>query len=124
MLPNYRLARHLCSSTPLVYWRASEASETVLGVDNAKSGICYMYIWMYGWYVCPLNARAGNFILKLQSVRKFLRKRLLFKKQKVDSTGYYGIEDPFPDLISKILRFRGYGVLIVGCQESLVVRKP
>ncbi len=25
----------------LVYWRASEASETVLGVDNAKSGICY-----------------------------------------------------------------------------------
>ncbi len=25
----------------LVYWRASEASETALGVDNAKSGICY-----------------------------------------------------------------------------------
>ncbi len=24
-----------------IYWRASEASETVLGVDNAKSGICY-----------------------------------------------------------------------------------
>ncbi len=24
-----------------VYWRASVASETVLGVDNAKSGICY-----------------------------------------------------------------------------------
>ncbi len=38
--------------------------------------------------------------LKLQRVRNFLRKRLLFKKQKVDSTGYYGIEDPFPDLIS------------------------
>ncbi len=37
----FRLARHLYSSTPLVYWRASEASETVLGVDNAKSGICY-----------------------------------------------------------------------------------
>ncbi len=47
------------------------------------------------------------FILKLRSVRKFLRKRLLFKKQKVDSTGYYGIEDPFPDLISKLRRFRG-----------------
>ncbi len=45
--------------------------------------------------------------LKLQSVRKFLRKHLLFKKQKVDSTGYYGIEDPFPDLISKLRRFRG-----------------
>ncbi len=27
-----------------VYWRASVASETVLGVDNVKSGICYMYI--------------------------------------------------------------------------------
>ncbi len=26
------------------------ASETVLGVDNAKSGICYIY--MYGWHVC------------------------------------------------------------------------
>ncbi len=24
-----------------VCWRASVASETVLGVDNAKSGICY-----------------------------------------------------------------------------------
>ncbi len=23
-------------------WRVSKASETVLGVDNAKSGICYM----------------------------------------------------------------------------------
>ncbi len=42
-----RLARHLCSSTLLVYWRASVASETVLGVDNAKSGICYMYICMW-----------------------------------------------------------------------------
>ncbi len=46
-----------------VYWRASEASETVLGVDNAKSGICYIYVCMYGWYVCSLNARAGNFFL-------------------------------------------------------------
>ncbi len=47
------------------------------------------------------------FILKLQSVRKLLRKRLLFKTQNVDSTGYYGIEDPLPDLISKLRRFRG-----------------
>ncbi len=115
----------------------SEASETVSGVDNAKLGICYMYVCMYVWYVCPLNARAGNFfspkntaflgltpvysettalskpyfILKLRSVRKFLQKRFFFKKQKVDSTGYYGIEDPFPDLISKLRRFLGgYGV--------------
>ncbi len=46
-----------------IYWRASVASETVLGVDNAKSGICYIYVCMYGWYVCSLNARAGNFFL-------------------------------------------------------------
>ncbi len=34
---------------------------------------------------------------------------------------FYGIEDPFPDLISKFLRFTRYGVPIVSCQESLVV---
>ncbi len=104
---------------------------------------------MYGWYVCSLNARAGNFlqkrrlfrldpvysettalskpyfILKRRSVSKFRRKRLLFKKQKIDSTGYYGIEDPFPDLISKLRRFMGgYRVPVVGCQEPLVVRMP
>ncbi len=45
--------------------------------------------------------------------------------QKVDSTGYYGIEDPFPDLISKLRHFMGgYGVPVVGCQEPLVVRMP
>ncbi len=65
------------------------------------------------------------FILKLQSVRKFLRRCLLFKKQKVDSTGYYGIEDPFPDLISNFaVLWGGYGVPVVGCQELLVVRMP
>ncbi len=45
------------------------------------------------------------FIFKLQSVRKFLRKCLLFKKQKVDSTGYYGIENPLPELNSKLRLF-------------------
>ncbi len=56
-------------------------------------------------------------ILKRRSVRKFLRKCLLFKKQKVDSTGYYGIENPIPDLISKLRLFMGgYGVPVVGCQ--------
>ncbi len=65
------------------------------------------------------------FILKRRSVRKFLRKYLLFKKQKVDSPGYYGIEDPFPDSISKLRRFMGgYGVPVDGCQEPLVVRMP
>ncbi len=38
------------------------------------------------------------FILKLLSVRKFLRKCSLFKKQKVDTTGYYDIGVPLPDL--------------------------
>ncbi len=57
-------------------------------------------------------------------MRKFLRKCLLFKKQKVDSTGYYGIEDPFPDLISILRRCGGHGVPVVGCQELLVVRMP
>ncbi len=104
-------------------------------MQNRVYVICiyvYMYVCMYGLYVCPLKARAGNFflqkhgflgltplyyettalskpyfILKRRSVRKFLQKRLLFKKQKVDSTGYYGIEDPFPDLISKLRRFMG-----------------
>ncbi len=47
------------------------------------------------------------FILKLQSVRKFLRKRMLFKKQKVDSTGYDVIEDPLPDFNSKLRLFSG-----------------
>ncbi len=54
----------------ICYWRASVASETVLGVDNAKSGIS-LYVYMYvGWYVCPLNARAGN---------SFLQKTRLFR---------------------------------------------
>ncbi len=59
------------------------------------------------------------FILKLQSVRKFLQKCLLFKKQKVDSTGYYGIEDPFPDLISKLRCFMG--IRSAGCWLSRAV---
>ncbi len=73
-----------------------------------------IYVCMDGWYVCPLNARAWNFfskkhvflgltpvysqttalskpyfILNLRSVRKFLLKRMIFKKHKVDSTGYW-----------------------------------
>ncbi len=47
------------------------------------------------------------FKLMLRSVRNFLQKRLFFKTQKVATTGYYGIEDPFPDVISKLRRFRG-----------------
>ncbi len=70
-----------------------------------------MYVWMARM---PFK-REPYFILKRRSVRKFLRKRLLFKKQKVDSTGYYGIVDPFPDLISKLRRFRGGGIRSADC---------
>ncbi len=123
----FRLARHLCTSTSLVH----------------------MYVCMDGTYVIETRVQVTFFskkhdflgltpvyseitalskpyyILKLQSVRKFLRKCLLFKKQKVDSTGYYGIEDLFPDLISKLRHFMGgNGVPVVSCQEPLVVRMP
>ncbi len=59
-----------------------------------------------------MNKRARGFTTKKKqkkqgSVRKFRRKRLFFKTQKVAETGYYGIEDPFPDVISKLRRFRG-----------------
>ncbi len=93
----------------------------------------YMYICMYVWIVrMPFKRARGElflqktrllgltpvysettalskpyFILKLQSVRKFLRKCFLFKKQKVNSTGYYGIENPLPDLNSKLRPFSG-----------------
>ncbi len=38
---------------------------------------------------------------------KIPAKTLAFQETKVNSTGYYGIEDPFPDLISKLRHFRG-----------------
>ncbi len=45
------------------------------------------------------------FKLKLWSVRKFRRKHLFFNTQNVAATCYYCIEDPFPDVISKLRRF-------------------
>ncbi len=67
------------------------------------------------------------FILKRRSVRKFLRKRLLFKKQKVAATCYYGIENPLPDLNSKLRRFRGIRSAacwlsrVIGVQNAVVL---
>ncbi len=60
MLPNYQARSPfvLKHTTSLFIWRASVASETVLGVDNAKSGICYIYICMYVWMVRMLFKRA------------------------------------------------------------------
>ncbi len=48
-------------------------------------------------------------------------KRLLFKKQKVDSIGYYDIEDLLPDLNSKLRLFSGWVRLVTSCQEPPVV---
>ncbi len=41
-MPGFPIDGHIYVYT--FYW---QASETVLGVDNAKSGICYMYICMW-----------------------------------------------------------------------------
>ncbi len=118
-----------------------------------QNRVYVIYIYMYVWMVRMLFKRARGelfppkntaiyvgltpvysettalskpyFILKLQSMRKFLLKRLFSRHKKLSRTGYYGIEDPFPDLISKLRRFMGgYGVPVVGCQEPLVVRMP
>ncbi len=59
-----------------VCWRGSGASETVLGVDNAKSGICYIYIYvcMYVWIVrMPFKrARGEHFSQKKHGVLGFI----------------------------------------------------
>ncbi len=44
----FRLARHLCSSTSLVYWRASVASETLTVVTQSKIGDVCLFRYMYG----------------------------------------------------------------------------
>ncbi len=63
MLPNYQ-ARSPFVLKHTTSWRASVASETVLGVDNAKSGICYiyiMYVCMDGTYALLTRARGTFF---------------------------------------------------------------
>ncbi len=49
MLTNYQ-ARSPFVLKHITSYRASEASEILLGVVNAKSGICYMYVCMDGMY--------------------------------------------------------------------------
>ncbi len=46
----FRLARHLCSSTSLViYWRATVASETLTGLTQSKIGdVCLFIYIMFG----------------------------------------------------------------------------
>jgi len=105
-------------------WRASEASETVLGVFNAKSGICSIYIYIYIFKDCTYapqrRARGLLFSQKTRLLRlypSFLRyysikqvllyicfqncektpsKTLVFEVSKVVATGYYDVDDPLP----------------------------
>ncbi len=105
---------------------------------------------MYGgWYVCSLNARGERFspkkhgflgltpvysetaalskpyfILKCRSVRKFRRKRLLFKKQKLIRPVTMALKTLFQTSFQNFAVLGGYGEPIVGCQEPLVVRMP
>ncbi len=37
-------------------------------MQNREYAIVYMCV--YGWYVCPLNARAGDFFLKKKQLKK------------------------------------------------------
>ncbi len=62
MLPSYQACSPFVRKD-ISSRRASEASEKVLGVDNAKSGICYIYICMYVLMVRMLlnRARGGLF---------------------------------------------------------------
>ncbi len=67
---------------------------------------------------------APYFKLKLRSMRKFRRKPLFFKTQKIAENGYYGIEDPFPNIISKLCRFRGIrsaACLSIGSQNAVML---
>ncbi len=97
-------------------------------MQNRVYVIC-MYVWMVrmpfkrarGQLFSPKNTALGlttvysettalnkpYFKLKLRSTRKFRRKTLFFKTQKVAETGYYDIDGPFPNVISKLHPFRG-----------------
>ncbi len=87
----------------------------------------YVFLGLTPVYSETTELSKPYFILKLRSVRKFLRKRLLFKKQKVAATCYYGIEDPLPDLNSKLRRFRGIRSAacwlsrVIGSQNAVVL---
>ncbi len=66
-------------------------------VDNAKPGICYIYVWIVRM---PFK--------RAREERLFLLKHdFLGLTPKVDSIGYYDIEDPLPVLISKLRLFSG-----------------
>ncbi len=97
------------------YW-ASEVIETLLVVDNAILGICFIYVWIV---LMPLNARAGSLrLFRLHptffwyhNIKHVLletwapnceiipAKHLFFRSQKITATDYYDTEYPLlPDV--------------------------
>ncbi len=65
---------------------ASEASKILLGVDNWKSCICSIY-YLYGLYVCPLDAHTGSLF--------FLYKRPAFFGLPPVSSGTTAVSKPY-----------------------------
>ncbi len=65
------------------------------------------------WYVCSLNSHVGaglkHVILGLTPLSSdttaLSRSYLFFKSLKVTVNGYYGIENPLPNVITKLHRF-------------------
>ncbi len=130
MLPNYQarspfVLKHTTSMYIMCVWMVHMPFKRARGelFSSTKHG----FFGLTPVYSETTALSKPYFILKLRSVRTFLRKSLLFKKQKVDSTGYYGIEDPFPDLISKLLCFRGIRSAdcwlsrVIGSQNAIVL---
>ncbi len=65
------------------------------------------------------------FILKLQSMRKFLLKRLFSRHKKLIRPVTMALKTLFQTSFQNFaVLWGGYGVPVVGCQEPLVVRIP
>ncbi len=118
-------------------------------MDNAKLCICYIYtciyiyICMYGWYVCPLNACTGsifspkNTAFRLDSTffwyKSYLNlgyklwdnsfETLVFEVPKSYCERLLWHWNPLPNVIFKTASFfGGCKMLLVGCQVPLVAR--
>ncbi len=89
-------------------YRASEVSEILLGVDNRVFFLLKTRLF-----------RLEPTFFRYYSIKKVLletwapnceiipAEHLFFKAQKVTATGYYGTENPLPDVISELRCFMG-----------------
>ncbi len=129
-----RLARHLCSSTPLVIERAKWARYYEGWIMQNRVYVIYiLYVWMDGW-VCMLFKRAphGKLFSKkdgflgltpVYSETTALSENACFSRNKKLIRPVLWHWRPFSRLNFKTSPFYGgYGVPVVGCQEPLVVR--